>query len=250
MTPLVSVITPCHNAGRWLDVAIRSVQGQTFRDWELLVIDDGSRDDSAAIALEHSGEDPRVRLERLAHPRGGAAARNHGLKLAQGRFVAFLDADDLWRPEKLARQLALMEVTGAALSYTAYEKSSEDGVLSGRVFRPPLQVSYKSLLGTNAIGCSTVMLDRNVLGPRFFPDLRRSHDYALWLEILHEGHRAYGMPEPLTIYRVRANSLSANKVRGYLMTWGIYRRREGLGLVASARMMVSYAWHGLRKHLI
>lgn len=250
VTPLVSVITPCHNSGRWLDAAIASVRSQTFADWELLVVDDGSQDDSIAIVRRHSARDARVRVERLEQPRGGAASRNHGLRLAKGRFVAFLDADDLWRPSKLERQLALMTATGAGFSYTAYEKSSAEGRLSGRVFTPPAQVDYASLLRTCVIGCSTVMLDRDVLGPRFFPELRRSHDYALWLSILRDGHLAYAVAEPLTIYRVRPKSLSANKAAKYLGTWDIYRKLEGLGFVASVRSMVSYAWHGFRKYLI
>lgn len=250
VTPLVSVITPCHDSGRWLDEAIQSVRRQTFTDWELLIIDDGSRDNSAAIAREHSVRDHRVRVERLASPSGGASARNRGLDLARGRYVAFLDADDQWRPTKLAQQLALMQSAGACFTYTAYEKASEDGRLSGRVYRPPPSVTYAALLRACVIGCSTVMLDRNVLGPRRFPELRRSHDFALWLDILRDGHEALAVPEPLTVYRVRRGSLSANKLAKYIGTWHIYRRHERLGLLVSVRMMASYAWHGFRKHLI
>lgn len=248
--PGVSVIVPCRDAACWLDETIRSVRAQTYHDWELIVIDDASVDASGAIALRHAADDPRVRVERLERAAGGAGARNRGLDVARGRYVAFLDADDMWRPEKLAMQLELMRSRDSMFSYTAYEKANAAGELSGRVFVPPMQIDYTSLLRTCVIGCSTVMLDRELLGSRRMPDLRRSHDYALWLEVLREGVKAVGLAQPLTIYRERPGSLSANKLAKYAAAWHIYRVRERLDLATTLRCMLSYAMHGVRKRII
>ncbi|MDZ7736230.1 MAG: glycosyltransferase family 2 protein [Gammaproteobacteria bacterium] len=247
--PRISIITPCRNSARWLDQAIRSVIDQDFDDWEHIIVDDASSDHSPAIARQYADVDTRIRVEHLAAPRGGAAARNHALKLARGHYIAFLDADDWWRANKLSSQHAFMERHAIPFSFTAYEKTDKTGRLNNRIFHPPPTVDYRALLKTCPIGCSTVMLERAALGGRTMPDLPRSHDYALWLEILRDGHIAQALQEPLTVYRERVNSLSGNKLAKWLMAWHIYRRREGLGRGASLALMAAYACHGLRKRL-
>ncbi len=249
-SPLVTVVVPCRNAAPWLDQTIQSVRDQVFTDWELRLVDDASTDDSAAVARAHAAEDDRVHVTRLSRSGGGAAARNRAIREATGRYVAFLDADDWWRPAKLSTQLAFMEREGAAFAYTAYEKCAADGTLEGRIFTPPATVSHERLLRTCVIGCSTVMLDQAVLGRRYMPLLPSAHDFALWLDILREGYEAHGLPEPLTVYRERGGSLSANKLAKSRMTWHIYRERERLGRLDSMRLMASYAWNGLRKRLL
>ncbi|UCV18270.1 glycosyltransferase family 2 protein [Ferribacterium limneticum] len=249
-TPVVSVIMPCRNSAQWLGLAIQSVQAQDFTNWELLLVDDASTDDSVSIVEGYARGDQRIRLFRLATSMGGAGARNHAIQQARGRYIAFLDADDLWRKEKLSIQLDLMTSRGLPFSYSAYEKTDADGCLQGRVYRPPLEVSYFSLLRSCAIGCSTVMLDSALLGQRLFPALKRSHDYALWLDILREGYPAHGIDMPLTIYRERSGSLSSNKVSKLHMAWHIYRQRERLGRLNSALLLLSYIYNGVKKRNI
>lgn len=250
VSPLVTVVIPCRNSGRWLDDAIDSVRAQDFADWEIRLVDDGSDDESVAIAGKHAGADGRIQVEPLDRPTGGANARNRAIRAARGRYIAFLDADDWWRPEKLSTQLGFMEATGAAFSYTAYEKCDADGRLTDRVFRPPERVGYRGLLRTCVIGCSTVILDRTTLGRRYMPALTSAHDFALWLDILREGREARGHPAALTVYREHRGSLSANKLAKAVMHWRIYRGLEGLDRRTSLGLMGSYAWNAARKRLI
>lgn len=248
--PDVSVVMPCRDAERWLDQAIASVRAQQYEDWELWIVDDASRDRSTEIAISHAREDSRIGMVHLQESVGGALARNHAIRRARGRYIAFLDADDWWRPDKLAVQLADMRAKAAAFGYTAYEKCDERSHRCGRFFHPPCTVDYATLLRTCVIGCSTVMLDTHCLGKRYMPPLAMAHDYALWLEILREGHIAHGCPSPLTIYRERRGSLSANKVSKSLMVWRIYRHREALDTSRCMALMSSYAWNGLYKRFI
>jgi teichuronic acid biosynthesis glycosyltransferase TuaG len=249
-TPVVTVVTPCRNAEQWLEQAIRSVRAQRHEDWEMWVIDDASTDASLEVAQSHARMDRRIHVLRLDQRMGGAAARNEGIRRARGRYIAFLDADDWWHADKLAVQLLAMQQRGAAFMYSAYEKCNERGCCRGRLFIPPSSVDYRSLLRTCVIGCSTVMLDRRILGRRCMPRLPMAHDFALWLEILREGHVAYGCPEALTVYRERRGSLSANKLAKSVVGWWIYRQRESLGVMRSLGLMGSYAWNGLRKRFI
>lgn len=248
--PLVSVVMPCKNSMQWIGAAIESVQLQDFTNWELLIVDDASTDDSAKVVMAYARSDQRIRLWQLPASQGGAGARNHAIRQARGRYVAFLDADDWWRRDKLSVQLAFMSGSALSFCYTAYEKTDEAGNLSARVFRPPLEASYSMLLRSCVIGCSTVMLDSEILGQRLFPSLVRSHDYALWLDILREGHRAAGLGEPLTIYREHNASLSSNKLSKLQLAWYIYRRREGLNPLTSFLLLLSYIYNGLRKRSI
>jgi teichuronic acid biosynthesis glycosyltransferase TuaG len=216
----------------------------------MLIVDDASEDGSAEVAKHTANRDSRVRLTRVEYRIGGAEARNHAISEARGRYLAFLDADDFWMPYKLSRQLQFMKDVGAGFAYTGYEKCDEEGKRNDRIFIPPTLIHYKPLLRTCVIGCSTVILDRTVVGRRYMPLLPSGHDFALWLDILRDGYEAHGLPEPLTVYRERGGSLSANKLAKSRMTWHIYRQREGLGRMASTRLMASYAWNGFRKRLI
>ncbi|MDX2028163.1 MAG: glycosyltransferase family 2 protein [Alphaproteobacteria bacterium] len=144
--PLVSVIMPCRNAAPWLDHSIRSVRAQDFQDWEMLVADDASTDNSAQLIGQHARDDARIQLLRLSQRVGSAGARNHALQQARGRFMAFLDADDWWCEKKLSSQLTFIQRAGAPLSYTAYEKANAEGQLEGRVFYPPPAIDYAAHL--------------------------------------------------------------------------------------------------------
>ena len=244
-TPLISVIMPAWNAARYLAEAVASVRAQTFADWELLIVDDASTDDTAALCRRLAAGDARIRVVRNETNLGAAAARNRALALARGTWIAFLDSDDRWQPEKLARQLALAEKTGAALVYTAYAMFTDDG--RRMVYDVPARVDYAGLLRENVIGCSTVLLRRDALGDRRFTTEFYHEDYVLWLELLRSGCRAVGCVEPLTDWRMTAASRSYDKRRAAKNRWRIYREAEGLGLGRSLRAFAVYAVRGVRK---
>lgn len=245
---LVSVITPAHNAERFLETTVRSVQAQTYPHWEMWVVDDVSTDRTAAIAEKLAAADPRVRLLRLGANQGPAGARNAGMDAARGRFVAFLDADDLWLPEKLSRQVAFMERTGSPFTYTGYRMIDEDGRELGRPVQVPESIDYRGLLKNTTIGCLTVMLDRQSLGASRMPALRRHEDLALWYELLKRGLAARGLPEDLALYRVVRGSRSADKVRTAAHMWKVYRKVEKLSLLDSLWCYTHYAFRAARKH--
>jgi teichuronic acid biosynthesis glycosyltransferase TuaG len=245
--PAVSVITPVWNAAATLLETVASVRAQTRPDWELILVDDGSTDGSRALAESLAVADPRIRLLGWAGNRGAAAARNAGIRAARGRFIAFLDADDLWRPEKLARQIGLMEAEGHPFTFSAYARIDAAGRALG-VVTPPARVSYASALKGNPIGCLTAVYDARVLGRLEMPDLRRNQDYGLWLRILKrvEGR---GLAEVLADYRVARGSLSANKLIAARATWRVYRELEGMPRLRAGWYFLNYAVKGLMRRV-
>ena len=242
--PLVSVITPARNAAATLPATLASVAAQTLPDWEMLVADDGSTDGTAEIAAAAAARDPRVRPLPGPH-QGAAAARNRAIRAARGRYIAFLDADDRWRPEKLARQVAFMEREAVPFSFTAYRREDAAGRDLGLV-RAPASVDHAALLRGNVIGCLTAVYDSAHFGRVEMPDLPLRQDYALWLQLLRGGGVARGLDEVLADYRVGAGSLSASKLRAARGTWAVLRR-EGLPLPRALWCFGHYAAAGLRR---
>lgn len=225
--PLVSVITPVHNGADTLAETVASVQAQSLEDWEMLLVDDGSQDGSRVLAETLAAADPRIRVSGWAENRGPAAARNAGIRAARGRYIAFVDADDLWLPEKLAAQISHMKQGGAGLGFTAYERMDAGGNLLGRV-GVPARAGHDDLLRSNVIASVTAMYDTAVYGRVEMPDIRRRQDYGLWLLLLRQGGEAHGLNEVLARYRVRPGSLSANKFVAAAATWRLYREVEEL----------------------
>jgi teichuronic acid biosynthesis glycosyltransferase TuaG len=248
MSPAVSVVTPVWNALATLGATVASVQAQSFCDWEMLLVDDGSTDASLALAEELAAADPRIRVLRHEKNQGAAAARNRGIRAAAGRYIAFLDADDLWRPEKLDAQLAFMRAGGHPLSFTAYRRIAADGTPLG-VVRVPARVSRGGLLKGNVIGCLTAVYDTEVFGKVEMPPLARRQDYGLWLELLRRVPHAHGLSQVLADYRVRPGSLSANKLVAARATWAVLREAEGLSRLAAGRAFFSYAARGVARRL-
>lgn len=245
---LVSVLMPVHNAEATLAGSVASVRAQGYGAWELLIVDDGSTDGSGDLARGLAAQDARIRVLALPRNSGAAAARNHALYQARGRYIAFLDADDMWHPDKLARQLTFMAVRGAALSFTAYDRMAENGARIEQV-RVADHVPYDMLLRRNVMGCLTVIYDAELLGKVAMPLLTRQQDYALWLRLARAAGGAHGLDEVLAIYRVGRGTLSANKAGAAGDIWRLYRREEGLGLIASAWYFTHYAWYGLGHRL-
>lgn len=237
---LVSVITPAYNASRFVAETIRSVQAQTYQNWEMLIVDDCSTDDTCAVVERISRADERVRLINQPRNSGPAEARNAALDNARGRWLAFLDSDDLWLPTKLERQLTFHESLNATLSFTEYRRISEDGTKVGRRIRVPDELGYRQLLGNTAIVTSSVIIDRLRAGEF---RMRKTYydDFACWLQLLREGGRAVGLHEDLTRYRQAGGSVSRNKGRSAREVWKTYRNIEHLGLLSSSWYFVNYA---------
>ncbi len=243
--PSVSIITPCFNASRTLERTVESIQKQTYSDWELLLIDDCSSDDTCVKAEKYAKDDPRIVLIRQEKNGGAAKARNTGIDKARGRYLAFLDADDSWHPEKLERQLKFMREKNLPLSFTSYTRVDENGKLINQV-GVPATVTYRQLLKTNVIGCSTAIYDTRVLGKVRMPDMRKRQDFGLWLRILKLTPMGYGMNgEPLTVYRVMSESLSSNKGKTSTFNWHLYRKEEGLSFVVAGYYFANYALRGV-----
>ncbi len=243
MKPLVSVIMPSYNSERHIKEAIESLQAQTFKDWELLVTDDCSSDSTYEIVAGIAKRDSRLRLFSTIKNTGAAAVRNNSLLHAQGRYIAYLDSDDLWKPTKLEKQIAFMQKRKAAFSCCSYEVIGADGEPLGKIVRMLDTCDYKgflthNLLQTVGIMADTTRLDKELL---VMPDMRRRQDAATWLQVLKAGHVCYGIPEVLCSYRRVAGSLSSNKLKAAQGVWHIYRDVEHLNLTTATYCFVRYA---------
>jgi teichuronic acid biosynthesis glycosyltransferase TuaG len=245
---LVSIITPCYNADRFLPEHLASVSAQSYASWEHLLVDDGSTDGTATILAQAAAADPRRRVISQANA-GAHAARNAGLAAAAGRYIAFLDADDLWLPGKLEQQLAFMRSTGAGMSYHWYRAIDVEGrLLSQQPIWMPASVDYRGYLRLNGtIGNLTVVIDRQATGPFTIPDLG-AEDFALFLTLLKRVH-AQGLFADLARHRVVPGSLSSNKVQAARWIWQVYREQEGIGVLRSAGYLAGWGWRGLWKNV-
>lgn len=243
-TNLVSVVMPAHNSESLLQESVRSVMAQTYADWELLIVDDASTDRTLTMARELALSDGRIRVIEMERNGGVAAARNTGIRAATGQYLAFLDSDDLWLPEKLQTQVQFMQQSGAAFSFTQYRRFGRDGSLSKPV-RVPSRVNHRQLLRGNVIGCLTVLIDRSRISEVEMPSTKHE-DYVTWLGLLRSGGEALGLPQDLARYRVSSTSVSGNKTRSAAWTWNIYRRTEGFHPLKSAWYFMNYVLHAIR----
>lgn len=244
---LVCVIMPAYNAERFIETAIRSVMAQTYTNWELIVIDDCSKDATVDIVERLALEDERVTLLRNEENQGVAKTRNRGLDLCKGSYVAFLDSDDIWYPEKLEKQLVRMKAAGADIGYCSY---SLINVENEKIhdYLVPEQVTYEKLLKENVIGCSTVVLSANLARNYRFQLEFYHEDYVLWLQLLKAGYVAAGCSEVLANWRYLENSRSFNKWKSAKNRWKIYRKYLKLPLAKSTFLVCNYAVAGLKKY--
>ena len=231
--PLVSIITPSWNVERLIGETVESVQAQTLDDWELLIADDCSTDSTAAVIESYAAKDSRIRLIRQPRNGGPALARQAAIEQAKGRFIAFLDSDDLWLPAKLERQIEFARGHRAALSYTAFRRINEDSSITGRLIAVPESLSYDQLLKNTSIATLTALVDRDISGPIAMKN-EGYDDFCLWLSILKPGHLAWGLNEDLARYRVRGVSVSSRPMRSAGWVWRIYRNVERLSVLKSA----------------
>lgn len=246
--PLVTVIMPAYQAGRYIEKAIASVQRQTVTDWELLVLDDGSRDDTLFLAKAMAEKDQRIRILPNEQNMGVSRTRNRGLELARGKYIAFLDSDDMWREEKLARQIARLEEEGADLACSSYALVDDQGNKTRGDFLVPAVLSFEGMLRRNSVGCSTVLLRRETAGNARFRWDFYHEDYVMWLELLQSGCKAVGCTEVLVDWRFIPNSRSFNKWKAAGNRWRIYRDYLKLPLGKALSAMGSYTLGGLKKY--
>lgn len=232
MSDLVSVVIPVYNAEKCISDTIASIRSQSYKDWEVIMVDDGSTDKSLEIMRALECENIKV----LSNGGGSAAlARNKGVEAATGRYIAFLDADDLWAPKKLEKQIEFMSKYDAAFSFTGYEFADEFGVSVKKVVQVPLTIKYRQALKNTTIFTSTVMFDMSKITKEeiFMPNVK-SEDTATWWKVLKSGVTGYGLNEGLTLYRRSAGTLSSNKIEALRRIWNLYRNVEGLSVPYSA----------------
>lgn len=247
MEKLVSIVMPTYNCAQFIAESVQTVLEQTYPHWELIIVDDCSTDNTDEI-LRPFLEDQRIRYECLPQNCGAAVARSRALELATGDYVAFLDSDDLWHPEKLEKQLAFMEEmtdagTPCYFTATAYTQIDDNGVSLHKALCPPKRVGYwKMLFLSDPVGNSTVMYDRTHFGALTVPPIKKRNDFALWLKLLRNGDYCYGFNERLMKYRVRSNSLSSNKLKLAKYHWHLYRHVEKLPLITSAFAVFCWAF--------
>ena len=244
----VLVIMPAYNASAYIESAIRSVMAQTYPHWQLLVIDDCSKDDTVAVVTRLCQEDQRIRLICNEVNMGVAKTRNKGLDLCQGSCVAFLDSDDLWHPEKLRLQIEKMEQENAQLVYASYGIMDSDGNPCKSPYVVAEHTDFNHLLKENVIGCSAVLIAESIAHTYRFVSDYHHEDYCLWLEILRDGHKAVGCKEVLMTWRLACGSRSFDKRNGARNRWRIYRQHLGLPFMKSALSFISYAIRGIIKY--
>ena len=245
---LVSIITPIYNSQQWITQTVRSVQAQSHQDWELIcVYDDGNSDDGIGLLENFKKTDPRIQIFKSSM-RGVAAARNLGIQQSTGRWLAFLDADDLWLPNKLQTQIQFMKDSNSQFCCTAWRKIDEQGVVFGSIQIPPTSIDYRQLLANNSIGCLTVMIDLDRLPHPLFVE-HPLEDFIAWLSVLRPGGVCHGIPQVLSEYRVVSNSRSQRYFR-LTARWRVLRRFEGIGLLLSTFYFVSYLFFALKKRAV
>ena len=239
MEELISIIVPVYNAERFIVETMDCVLAQTCPDWELLLVEDGSSDGTRQVIEQYieKKQEKRIRLIKQPSNMGAARARNRGLQEAVGRYIAYLDADDLWMPEKLEHELAFLKKKDAAFVFTGYEFADEHGAGTGKIVRVPEKLTYKQALSNTTIFTTTVMFDRAKIDSTLLEmPIIKSEDTALWWKVLRNGYVAYGLDENLAKYRRAGRSLSSNKLEALRRIWNLYRQAEGMNIVSSA-------WH-------
>ncbi len=246
--PLISVIMPAYNVKQYILHSIRSVQAQTYTNWELIIVDDCSTDGTWGIIQYEAEHDERIRIFRFNSNHHTGPCRNKAMQEAKGRYLAFLDSDDLWEPTKLERQLQFMQKNDYAFTFTAYDTIDRNGIALGKRIHVPASIDYHAYLHNTIIGCLTVMVDREDVGPFEQHDLPFAQDMTGWLQILKRGITAYGLDEVLSHYRARRNSSTHNKLQTAMRAWKVYRI-EQLPFFYAFGCWVSYAYHAIKKRL-
>ncbi|MCX4033082.1 glycosyltransferase family 2 protein [Aeromonas caviae] len=243
--PLVSIVMPSHNSDKTISAAISSIVAQDYQHWELLITDDKSSDNTIAILKGFEARDPRINVLFNDENLGAGFSRNQSIRRARGKYIAFLDSDDLWKPDKLKIQVSFMEKNNYVFTFTSYQMFSNEG--DGKVVNAPSSITYDKLLYGNVIGCLTVMYNAEVLGRQEMPLIRKRQDMGLWLALLTKCDKAYGLPDVLAKYRTDSG-MTQNKLHVAKYQWEFYRTVVQLNLLRSSWYFFWYALNGFLKH--
>ena len=249
MNKKISIITPSYNSEIFIEECINSVITQSYMDWEMIIVDDCSTDNSRELILKFAKEDNRIKTIFLDENVGAAEARNVAIRQAKGKYIAFLDSDDIWKSDKLEKQIEFMKNNNIAFSFTSYQSMSEDGMEKYSVIKAPKKMTYHSYLRNTLIGCLTVIIDREKTGDFEMPNIRSSHDMALWLLIMKRGFLAYGLNENLAYYRIVSNSNTSKKWKAAKEVWDVYRKVEKLNIMYSAYNFIGYVYNAIKKRM-
>ena len=250
MSDLVSVIIPSYNSDRYIEGAIQSVLNQTYQNWELIIVDDCSTDNSIERIEKIVSGNPKIRLIKLKSNMGSAQARNAGLEVASGRFIAFLDSDDIWRFVKLEKQVVFMLEKKTPISFTSYELIDENGMRKNHIIHAVKRLTQIDYLKNTNIGFSTSMIDTEIVGNNFrMRDIRTRQDASLWITLLGKGFVAQGMGDVLVKYRVHSQSISANKTKAAKQMWNLYFNLHKLGFFKSIYCFSFYVFNAIKKRI-
>lgn len=237
---IVSIVTPLHNGEQYVAQTIESVLSQTYPYWELIIVDDCSSDRGCEIVNEYISKDDRIKLIKNEVNSGPAITRNKAIKASIGKYIAFLDSDDLWTSEKLEVQINFMKNNDAYFTFTYYDQITENGGFIKNVDSLPDKVDYLSSIKSNKIGCLTAVYDVSHFGKVYMEDIAKRQDYTLWLKLLKKVQYAYCVPKILAHYRIRENSVSSNKFKLVKFHWHIYRHIEGHSFFRSLYFISNY----------
>lgn len=249
---LLSIVTPVYNAENYILETMQMVLSQTYQNWELLLVNDASTDRSSQVIEDYLKKNPdsRIHLIQQEQNSGAAAARNRGIAEAEGRYLAYLDADDIWLPEKMEKELAFMEEKQAAFVCCSYEFGDEHAKGTGRIVHVLPELTYRKALSRTIIFTTTVVFDlTRITKEQITMPLVKSEDTASWWSILRQGYTAYGLDEVLAIYRRPKKSLSSNKLEAMKRIWNLYRRQEHLNLFQSSWYFCFWAWRATMRRI-
>jgi len=237
---MVSIVTPAYNSEEFISIAIDSIIAQTFTNWELIVVNDGSTDKTQSAVEEYLEKDNRIKLLKGSTSQGAGAARNRAIAEAKGDYIAFLDADDKWKPEKLEKQLRFLKEKNAAVCFSSYELMDEKEQPLNTIVEALDKVSYKKQLKCNYIGNLTGLYDVKKLGKIYMPEIPKRQDWVLWLKAIEKGGDAIGVKESLAFYRVRKDSISSNKWILIKHNFNVYRKVLKFGWIKSIRFILIF----------
>ncbi|MEC1719115.1 glycosyltransferase family 2 protein [Schinkia azotoformans] len=245
---LVSIVTPAYNCEDFISETIDSVLAQTYSNWEMIIVNDKSTDNTVEVINKYVQKDSRIKLINLNENSGAAVARNKAIEKAKGRFIAFLDSDDRWKREKLKKQIDFMNNNNFGFTFTAYEYIKDENNSKDKIFSVPESLNYTQALKNTIIGCLTVIIDRNIVGDFRMPLVRRGQDNLTWLMLLQKGNIAYGLNENLAEYRLVNGSLSNNKFKALKRQWFNYRHVIKLSLLKCIYYYLWYIFNNVRKY--
>ena len=246
---LISIVLPTYNSGKYISTTIDSVRAQNYDNWELIITDDASTDNTYNILKQYHEQDDRIKVYRLERNSGAAVSRNNSLQYCNSCFIAFIDSDDIWCKQKLTFQVDFMKKNNCPISFTSYNLIDDSGKELDRIIKTMEEVNYTTYLKNTIIGMSTSMVNTSLTGPLVFKNIRTRQDTYLWITLLRRGFIAYGIEKSLASYRVRNDSISSNKIRAAKQVWKLYFEYEDLGFLVSSYYFFCYIFNSIKKRL-